>query len=208
MTPIAPRLTLPLIVLVVIPMTACTRSETPSAPPAADHAIPSSDAELPEGSLFDLDLTFVDHEGRPVAMTSLYGRPTLAAMVYTSCTSICPRITEEMKAAEALLQNAGHRDVDFVLFSLDPGRDTPAAMRQFAIDHHLDTARWRLLAAPEEGVRDLAAALGVKYRAEEDGEIAHSAMMFVIDRSGRIRHRTQGLGQKPADLVAAVERAR
>jgi protein SCO1/2 len=186
----------------------CGPSAAPAPPAAGDHAVSPSDAELPEGSLFDLDMTFVDHDGRRVAMKDVFRRPTLAAMVYTSCTSICPTITEELKAAERRLLAAGHRDVEFVLFSLDPGRDTTAAMRTFASDHHLDTERWRLLASSEDDVRDLAAALGVKYRTEENGEIAHSAMMFVIDRRGMVRHRRQGLGQDPAELVAAVERAR
>ena len=56
-------------------------------------------------------------------------------------------------------------------------------------------------------MRDLAAVLGVKYQAEEDGEIAHSAMIFVIDRDGVVRHRQVGLSQDPQDLVAALAHA-
>ena len=94
-----------------------------------------------------------------------------------------------------------------MLFSLDPGRDTPAALRRFAAEHALDRSRWRLLAASEDGVRDLSAVLGVKYKAEEGGEIAHSAMIFVIDREGVVRHRQVGLSQNPQELVAALAQA-
>ena len=77
-------------------------------------------------------------------------------------------------------------------------------MRRFARDHALDTARWRLLAASEDGVRDLSAVFGVKFRREADGEIAHSAMIFVINPSGMVRHRQIGLGQDSGPLVRAV----
>jgi hypothetical protein len=109
---------------------------------------------------------------------------------------------------EGRLSPGDKAGVTFALFSLDPGRDTPAVMRQFAAEHGLDRSRWRLFAANDEGVRDLAAVLGVKYKREASGDIAHSAMIFVIDRQGVVRHRQVGLSKNPRDLVAALARAR
>ena len=178
-------------------------------PPGRDdaHVMPPSEGAPAGASIFDLELPLIDHEGTALTLASLGGHVMLAAMVYTSCTSVCILVTEEMKAIERQLSGADD-GVRFVLFSLDPGRDTPAAMRQFAANQRLDITRWRLLAAAEDGVRDLAAVLGVKYRAEEDGEIAHSAMIFVIDRDGVVRHRQLGVGQDAAPLRAALEQAR
>ena len=81
-------------------------------------------------------------------------------------------------------------------------------MRQFAREHHLEAGHWRLMASSEEGVRDLAAVLGVRYQPEQDGEVAHSAMIFVIDGRGVVRHRQVGVDKNPRELVAAVKRAR
>jgi protein SCO1/2 len=173
--------------------------------PAAAESV-TRQASDTGASIFELDLPLTDQEGRPATLADLGGEVTLAAMVYTTCTAVCPRITEEMLEIERQLAGAGE-EVHFVLFSLDPGRDTPAAMRQFARDHHL-SERWRMLAASEEGVRDLAAVLGVKYRPEADGEIAHSALIVLIDREGIVRHRQVGLGQNPGGLIAAVRQAR
>ena len=186
---------------------ACTRDEAPPATDAApyDEAAPVGAAS--EASIFALDLGLVDQDGDRLTLADLNGRVMVAAMVYTSCTSVCLRVTEEMKKIEQQLAGAD-RDVRYVLFSLDPGRDTPAAMRQFARAHHLDTSRWRLVAASEDGVRDLAAVLGVKYQQERNGEIAHSAMVFVIGGDGVVRHRQVGVGQNPSELVAAVRKAR
>jgi protein SCO1/2 len=125
-------------------------------------------------------------------------------MVYTSCTSVCPRVTENMQAVERLLPAGVREQASFVLFSLDPGRDTPVALQRFAVDHALDASRWRLFATSEDGVRDLSAVFGVKYRPEADGEIAHSAMIFVVDRTGVVRHRQVGITSDHDPLVRAV----
>jgi protein SCO1/2 len=179
------------------------RESTDEPTPAESTTLQASDTDA---SIFELDLPLIDQAGHPAKLADLGGEVTLAAMVYTSCTAVCPRITEEMLEIERQLAGAGE-EVRFVLFSLDPGRDSPAARRQFARDHRLGE-RWRILATSEEGVRDLAAVLGVKYRPEADGEIAHSAMIVLIDREGVVRHRQVGLGQNPATLVAAVRKAR
>ena len=171
------------------------------------HELPAAAGAIDQGSIFDLDLALVDQEGRQLRLADLRGTVMLAAMVYTSCDSVCIMVTEQMKAIERQL--AGVDDhVRYTLFSLDPGRDTPEAMRAFARTQQLDTARWRLLAASEDDVRTLAAVLGVRYQLEENGEIAHSAMIFVIDGEGVVRHRQVGVGPDGGALVAAVRRAR
>jgi protein SCO1 len=158
-------------------------------------------------SIYGLDLALVDQDGRAVALSDLRGRVWVAAMMYSSCKSVCPRVTEDMKGIESRLAGTDRDRVSFALFSLDSGRDSPDALRAYAREHGLDAARWRLFTASEDGVRDLAAVLGMKYRAEEGGEIAHSAMIFVIDRDGVVTHRQVGIGQEPSNLVAAVAAA-
>jgi protein SCO1/2 len=170
---------------------------------AAAPRTAADDRDDEAGSLFDLPVALVDQDGRHLSLRDLGGRPLVAAMIYTSCTAVCPRITEDMKAIEA--KAGADADVSFVLFSLDPARDTPAALRQFAVDHRLGP-RWRLVSASDEGVRDLAAALGIKYNDLKNGEIAHAATIFVLDRNGVITHRQTGLTTDFQPLLAALTR--
>jgi protein SCO1/2 len=169
---------------------------------------PAAERPSDERSIFDLDLDLVDQDARALTLADLGDRAMVAAMVYSTCTTVCPRITEDMKTLEARLPDAAKGDVRFALFSIDPGRDTPEALRAFATDHKLDTSRWRLMAASEDDVRDLAAALGVRYSREENGEFAHSAMIFVIDKAGIVRHRQVGVGQDAGEIIAALTAAR
>jgi protein SCO1/2 len=182
----------------------CRPEAGPPAPATDARApAPSPGAAADDASVFALDVTLVDQDGTRAQLEDLAGHLTVATMMYASCTSVCPRVTEDMKAIERQLGSRA-KDIRFVLFSLDPGRDTPRALRQFATDHHLDLARWRLFAASEDGVRDLAAVLGVKYAPESSGDIAHSAIIVVVDRQGVVRHRQLGVGQDPSALLDAV----
>jgi len=177
----------------------CTHADPFKAPEAveADHHAPDA------GSIFDLDVALTDDAGRHLTLANLRGRLIVAAMIYTSCTSVCPLVTEDMKALERQLSAADADRLSFLLFSIDPGRDTPQALHKFADDHKL-SSRWRLFAASDDGVRTIAAALGVQYQPQASGEIAHSATIVVIDGAGAIRYRKIGTGDRPAAFVDVV----
>jgi len=176
-------------------------SSEPVGEPAASAPAPG------EPSLFELGFPFTDADGRSRHLDELRGQPFVASMVYTNCTSVCPRLTADLRALDRALPADLRARTRFVLFSLDPARDTPAALADFAERHGLDRSRWTLLACPEEDMRTLAAVLGVRFRPDGAGEIAHSAVIAVVDGRGVVRHRQVGLTEKVEPLVEAVRDA-
>ena len=160
-----------------------------------------------EPSLFELTFPFTDADGHTRTLEEFRGRPFVASMVYTNCTSVCPRVTADLKTLDKALPADVRDRTRFVLFSLDPGRDTPAALAAFAGQHGLDRSRWTLLASSEDDMRTLAAVLGVKFRPDEGGEIAHSAVVVVCGPDGTVRHRQVGIQDGVEPLVAAVRDA-
>jgi protein SCO1/2 len=161
-----------------------------------------------DSSVYAMDLALTDQSGRTRSFASLRGRVLVAAMFYTSCKSACPRLTADLKSIERRLPAAERERVRFALFSLDPARDSPAALRAFAAKHALDPAHWTLYSAGEDGVRDLAAVLGVRYRADGGGEFAHSSIIFLIDREGLIRYRQVGVAADASEFLTALAATR
>lgn len=77
------------------------------------------------------EFALVDHDGRPVSLRSYRGAPVLLFFGYTHCPDVCPltldKLTRALKAV-----GGGARDVRILLVTLDPARDTPAALKAYA----------------------------------------------------------------------------
>lgn len=177
-------------------------TSTPGTSASAEAARPSG--PLPDASIYQMDAAWTDHHGDALQLADLRGGPVLMSLVFTNCASACPLTVEDMKALARALPEPD--DVRFVLVSLDPARDTLAAMRHFADAHHL-TGDWTLLRGTPDDVQMLAALLNVRYRPTPDGQVAHSNLIHVLDSDGRLITQQEGLGTDPAAAVAAVEQA-
>lgn len=172
---------------------------------AAHSALPPG--EFAEDSIFHLESEWVDPDGekRPLAR-ALGGKPSVAAMVYTSCEHACPVIVSDMLKIRAALGDA-ESGARFVLFSFDPERDTPDRMREYRGGNKLN--RWTILApagAKTGAERELAAALGVRFKPIAGGDFAHSNIIFILDANGVPRHRQVGLMRPPDESVATLKK--
>lgn len=59
------------------------------------------------------------------------GRPVLLNFIYTSCTTICPLVSEVFSRVQNAL-GAEHAAVDLVSISIDPEYDTPQRLAEYA----------------------------------------------------------------------------
>ncbi|TXH34864.1 MAG: SCO family protein [Burkholderiaceae bacterium] len=165
-------------------------------------------AALPGDSIYQLQLPLTDSNGQTRDWRALRGKPQLVTMFYTSCKFICPLIIESGKAVERQLTPAQQKRLGIVMISMDPARDTPAALKKIADQRKLDGSRWTL-ASPRAGdVRAVASVLGIRYRLLADGEFNHSSVLILVDAEGRILARTEKIGSKPdPEFVSAVRKA-
>ncbi|MGK7311249.1 MAG: SCO family protein [Candidatus Longimicrobiales bacterium M2_2A_002] len=175
------------------------------------HA-PADHRELAAGepsdfSVYHAESDWIDQHGTTRALGSLAGRVQVVAMVYTSCAYACPRIMLDMKRIEAELGAEYEGEVGFVVVSIDPERDTPEKLAEFAEGSRLDPARWTLLHGSPGDIRELAVLLGVQYRRTAPGEWVHSNLLTVLDRDGEIVHRQLGLGTDPTGTLDAIRAA-
>jgi protein SCO1/2 len=156
-------------------------------------------------SIHQLEGEWKDSEDRSVTLASLRGKVLVATMAYTTCETVCPMIFADLQRIERALTPAARERVWFVVFSLDPERDTPGRMREFRKERGFESPQWIFLSAPEERVREMSAVLGVQYRRAAEGEVAHTSVLAVVDADGVIRHEQPGVGKDPSPLVVVVE---
>jgi protein SCO1/2 len=163
---------------------------------------------LPRDSVYQLRLPLTDQSGQTRDWRTRRGKPQLVSMFYTSCQYICPLIVDSGKAVEKSLTPAQQQRLGILLVSMDPQRDTPAALRRVIEQRRLDTSRWALAAPPKGDVRAVAGVLGIRYRALADGEFNHTSALVLLDADGRILARTEQVGSRPdPEFLAAVRKA-
>jgi protein SCO1/2 len=171
-------------------------------------AAPSARAEaLDPESLYRLPVGLQDADGKRFDPAQLRGHPVLITLFFASCPQACPLMISKMQRVEKQLTPAERADTRMVMVSLDPQRDTPEVLRAVGEVHHLDRARWDLLRTDPDGVRQLAAALGIKYHPLNNGSIWHASVLVVLDRQGRIQARAEGLGGDDTPVLQPLRAA-
>ena len=135
------------------------------------------------------DFTLLNTVNQPVHLSDLRGQVVLLSFIYTSCTSACPLLTSRMSALWARLKRDGTaaRQVRFLSITVDPARDSAAALEGYAKRFKADPARWSFLREERQKLQPVLAAYDEWTRPQPDGEIDHPARLYLIDRRGRIR---------------------
>lgn len=127
-----------------------------------------------------------DADGRRVALADFRGRLVLLYFGFASCPDVCP--TDLAAMAQALRElGAAADEVQPLFVTLDPRRDSPAVLREYAAAFH---PRLLALTGSEREIRRVATDFKVFYeKVELPGTrtyaIDHTAYTFLLDREGR-----------------------
>jgi protein SCO1/2 len=160
---------------------------------------------LTDKSLYQLDSTWTDDQGRAVKLASLRGRPQVVCMFFASCQYACPLLVEHMKQIEAALPENLRTNTGFVLVSFDSERDTSAALHRYRVHHDLKAGPWTLLRANPDDVLELAALLGVKYKKDAQGQFMHSNVTTLLNSQGEIAFQETGLNLATEGFITRLK---
>lgn len=143
-----------------------------------------------------LSLAGMRHDGTPFDSAASPGWK-LVYFGYARCPDVCPVGLQTMSDAIDRLRALGER-VTPVFVTVDPERDTPAAVAEYVGFFH---PRMLGLSPTAEQLESIAKSWGVKYRRVEIGEgrpylMDHTASVFLVDPRGELAARF------PHDLTA------
>lgn len=107
------------------------------------------------------DTKLLAHDGRERRFYSdiLRDRVVLINFVFTECGDACPLITQQLLQARQLLGDAA-REIRFVSISIDPERDTPQTLTQFASKQGAIDPEWVWLTGARANVDAVTKRLG------------------------------------------------
>lgn len=134
------------------------------------------------------DVTLTDMNGQPAKLTDFAGKVVLLYFGYTFCPDVCPT---SLSAFNKALEQMGSKadEVQLVMVSVDPERDTPAVLKSYLANFNPDFIG---MTGTEEQIAQAATPFGVIYQKHEGTAatgylVDHTASLMVLDRAGNMR---------------------
>ena len=139
-------------------------------------------AKLPDYGVVP-PFTMTDSNGQTFRGARLLGKVWVADFIYTNCPAECPMMTSRMHSIEKRIR--GDSDVRLVSISVDPERDTAAALSKFAHRYGGPTGQWFFLTGSPATVHELA--YTTFHVGDVIGKISHSTKFMLVDKRGHLR---------------------
>ena len=89
------------------------------------------------------EFSLVERSGEKIGLADLLGKVWIANFIYTNCPDTCPVQSGQIKALQE--EFAGEKDLRLVSITVDPKRDTPKALSEYAGRFGADPQRWIFL---------------------------------------------------------------
>ena len=125
----------------------------------------------------------VAQDAQPFHSGVLTGKIWVADFIYTTCPGPCPRMTSQMHEVQDAI--AKMPDVKLVSFTVDPARDTPPVLAEYAKVHGASSEHWYFLTGPETTLEKLDR--DVFKLGSLNAAMEHSTRFVLVDRQSRIR---------------------
>jgi len=133
-----------------------------SAPVAADNATAENASAEAKARDYFSNVELVDQNGQRLKFYDevLKDNVVVISFIFTNCQSACPLMTRNLTMIRDMLREDERRKIQFVSISIDPLRDTPSAMKEFAQKHDADIEGWRWLTGQPDDVNYITKRLG------------------------------------------------
>ena len=135
------------------------------------------------------DFSFTNQNNKTITQKDISGKIHVANFVFTSCGSICPVMTKNMKMVENIYKN--NNDVVILSYSVTPWIDDVDRLKAYTKLNNIDANNWHFLTGSKAEIYTLARQ---SYFAEEDlgftkdsTDFLHTEHVLLIDQSKRIR---------------------
>ena len=132
---------------------------------------------------------FLNEDSIRISSKDLKGKIWVADFFFTTCSTICPKMTTQMKRLNAMTSDLNDQ-VQFISFTINPRYDQPSVLKQYKKHHGITATNWTFLTGDEAethrlGIEDFRIFAG-QDDLSEDG-YAHSEAFTLVDKEGFVR---------------------
>lgn len=128
------------------------------------------------------DFSLTERSGEAFSKSRLLGKPWIANFIFTSCAGQCPLMSAQMEKLQS--QFSPETGMQFVSFTVDPERDTPEVLSEYADRFQAEKGRWFFLTGPRPEINRI---LREFFLSPVEEPAMHSIRFILVDRDAKIR---------------------
>ena len=134
--------------------------------------------------------SFENQNSQIISSEQLDTKIKLVDFFFTSCPTICPKMTLNMRKIQSTLKKNCLTDIELLSFTVDPLKDTSEKLLEYANSYNVDSTNWNMLTGDQSTIYDLGVN-GFLVPNQEDalapGGFLHSEKLILLDQFNRIR---------------------
>jgi protein SCO1/2 len=146
------------------------------------------------------EFTLTSQDGAPVSLTDLRGKVVAVTFIFTMCTATCPVLTPMMSFVQDQLGSDFGAKIAFVSITVDPERDTPEVLKEYAQAFGANLAGWTFLTGIPTAIRDITRRYGVFASKNANGDVDHTFLTSIVDPRGILRVQYLGVRFDPEEF--------
>jgi len=150
--------------------------------------------------------SFYNQDGKIVTDKDVAGKVNVVNFFFTTCTSVCPRMNNNLKPIYEQFKN----EPDFVIvsYTCDPSRDSAARLKRYADSMKLNTDKWVFLTGQKDSLYAMARHSYMiddsKTEAQNlETDFLHTQLIALVNKQGEVVKIYDGL--KPSELKQMPE---
>ena len=188
------------VIFVVLASLMLTQSDGAD-PAAQEQALPKI-GPAPEFAL-------ISQDGAPVRLADYRGKVVAVTFIFTLCADTCPVLTPMMSFVQDQLGEDFGERIAFVSITVDPERDTPEVLKEYAQTFGANLAGWSFLTGTPDAIREVTRRYGVFAAKNANGGVDHTFLTSIVDQRGILRVQYLGVRFDPEefrrDLISLLQ---
>ena len=146
------------------------------------------------------EFTLTSQDDTQVGLRDFRGKVVAVTFIYTSCPDTCPMLTAKMAQVQDELGPVFGPKIAFISITVDPERDTPEVLKQYAQMFSVKLDGWAFLTGSPAAIQEVTHRYGVFVAKAADGSVDHTALTSLIDARGRLRVQYLGVRFDPEEF--------
>jgi protein SCO1/2 len=134
------------------------------------------------------NFSFINQNGKTITQKDYEGKIYVADFFFTTCGSICPKMTSSMEDIQKAFQH--NPKVMLLSHTVTPEIDSVAVLKKYAVLRGVDDSKWNLVTGDKKEIYSLArkSYMAVKLgKPEELYDMVHTENFVLVDTHKRVR---------------------